>query len=107
MARAVWRGFRQVHTFIALHGVDGVPAGEQHPGLLQGRAARGKVILNDQVLGLLRVHKGGEVGVLPCHLDVHPLPTVGGQSFLDALVGPGVILSIMLQGKESFSWAQA
>ena len=73
----------------ALHGVDGVPAGEQHPGLLQGRAARGEVILDDQVLGLLRVHKGGDVGVLPCHLDVHPLPTIGGQSFLDALVGPG------------------
>ena len=34
------------------HGVDGVPAGEQHPGLLQGRGGPAReVILDDQVLG--------------------------------------------------------
>ena len=47
-----------------LNPVDGIPGGEVYAALLKGGATVGEAVLDDEILGLLSIDEGSNVGVL-------------------------------------------
>ena len=72
-----------------LHLVHRLPVGVQHAALLQRRPSIGVLVLDDQVLGLLRVDEGGGIGVAVGDDGVVVLKAVLFQHLLHLGVGPG------------------
>ena len=72
-----------------LHLVHRLPVGVKHPALFQRGTAVGILVLNDQILGLLRVDEGGGISMLLGDNGVIVLESVGLEHILYLGVGPG------------------
>ena len=71
----------------ALGLVDGITVGQVNASLLQGRAAVGKLVLNDQILRALSVDESSNKGVLAGNDGLHTLNAVLDELLLHDLVG--------------------